>query len=80
MSQFETNGLKALYFQGVETQALSTRGQADVINLHRLTVLLLELISRALRRASGLTRPPHTLKAKVGLKSGQSKNEEKKKT
>ena len=23
---FETNGLKALYFQGVETQALSTRG------------------------------------------------------
>ena len=23
---FETNGFKALYFQGVETQALSTRG------------------------------------------------------
>ena len=26
LSQFETNGLKAMYFQGVETQTLSTRG------------------------------------------------------
>ena len=26
LSQFETNGLKGLYFQGVETQAFSTRG------------------------------------------------------
>ena len=32
---FETNGLKGLCFQSVETRALSTRGQAD-INLHRL--------------------------------------------
>ena len=27
---FETNGLKGIYFQEVETQALSTRGQPDV--------------------------------------------------
>ena len=33
---FETNGLKALYFQADESQAVSTRGQPDV-NLHRLT-------------------------------------------
>ena len=32
MNRFETNGLKAPYFQGVETRALSTRGQADVFN------------------------------------------------
>ena len=30
--------LKALYFQGVETRALSTRGQADAVNLHRLAM------------------------------------------
>ena len=33
---FETNGLKTLCFQEFETQARSTRGQADV-NLRRLT-------------------------------------------
>ena len=42
---FETNVSKALYFQGVETQALSTRGQADV-NLHRLTAIPRESTER----------------------------------
>ena len=32
----ESKTLKALYFQTVDNQALSTQGQADV-NLHRLT-------------------------------------------
>ena len=37
----ETNGLKGMYFQPVETHALSTRGQADVFNLHLLRLALL---------------------------------------
>ena len=32
---FETNGLKRMYFQGVETEsAFNTRGEPDVFNLH----------------------------------------------
>ena len=34
----ETGTLKGMYFQLVESQVLSTQGQADV-NLHRLTVV-----------------------------------------
>ena len=37
MSQFETNGLKALYFQGVETERFLQHGGQPVVNLHRLT-------------------------------------------
>ena len=41
MFTFETNRLKALHFQEVETErAFNTRGQPDVFNLHlRLTAL-----------------------------------------
>lgn len=38
VSQFETDVLEGMCFQGVETRALSTRGRADVFNLYlRLT-------------------------------------------
>ena len=52
-SQFETNGLKAPYFQQVETQALSTRGgvEPDVFNLHLL---------RPAQHAPGYTTQTHS--------------------
>ena len=56
----ETKTLKALYFQLVDNQALSTRGQADV-NLHRLASsrATAAVSALALDASSGTTSLPN---------------------
>ena len=60
MSHFETNGLKALYFQRVETpsayNAFNTRGRPDVFNPHLLRPYRFDLVLLAADDMDGLHR------------------------